>query len=39
MVTGDGTVDVVMLTKNSDRRLKKCLNSVYRNIPVGTYSD
>ncbi len=29
-----GSVDVVLLTKNSDRRLKECINSVYRNIPV-----
>src|SRR5208283_1800307 len=28
------SVDVVLLTKNSDRRLKDCINSVYRNIPV-----
>ena len=27
-------VDVVMLTKNSDRKLKECLESVYRNVPV-----
>lgn len=29
-----GSVDVVLLTKNSDRKLKECLDSVYRNIPV-----
>lgn len=27
-------VDVVMLTKNSERMLEKCLNSVYENVPV-----
>jgi len=27
-------VDVVMLTKNSDRKLQECLESVYRNVPV-----
>lgn len=27
-------VDVVLLTMNSDRVLKKCLNSVYANVPV-----
>jgi len=27
-------VDVVLLTMNSDRMLKKCLNSVYDNVPV-----
>jgi len=27
-------VDVVLLTKNSDRVLEKCLNSVFRNVPV-----
>ncbi|MBS7633066.1 glycosyltransferase family 2 protein [Candidatus Bathyarchaeota archaeon] len=27
-------VDVVVLTKNSERSLRKCLESVYRNIPV-----
>ena len=27
-------VDVVMLTKNSDRKLKECLESVYSNVPV-----
>jgi glycosyltransferase involved in cell wall biosynthesis len=30
-----GSVDVVMLTKNSERLLKQCLESVYRNVPVG----
>ena len=28
-------VDVVMLTKNSERVLERCLDSVYRNVPVG----
>jgi glycosyltransferase involved in cell wall biosynthesis len=27
-------VDVVVLTKNSERILEKCLNSIYKNIPV-----
>ena len=31
-----GSVDVVLLTKNSDRKLKECLESVYRNIPVAS---
>jgi len=29
-----GPVDVVLLTKNSDRKLKECLESVYKNVPV-----
>jgi glycosyltransferase involved in cell wall biosynthesis len=29
-----GSVDVVMLTRNSERKLKECLESVYRNVPV-----
>lgn len=28
------SVDVVLLTKNSDRKLRDCLDSVYLNIPV-----
>ena len=28
------SVDVVILTKNSERMLKECLESVYRNVPV-----
>ncbi|MGA2386142.1 MAG: glycosyltransferase family A protein [Candidatus Bathyarchaeia archaeon] len=28
------SVDVVLLTKNSERKLKDCLESVYRNVPV-----
>ncbi len=31
----DGSVDVVLLTKNSERKLKECLESVYCNVPVG----
>jgi glycosyltransferase involved in cell wall biosynthesis len=27
-------IDIVMLTKNSERLLSKCLESVYRNVPV-----
>ena len=30
-----GAVDVVLLTKNSERMLRECLESVYRNVPVG----
>jgi glycosyltransferase involved in cell wall biosynthesis len=30
------SVDVVLLTKNSGRLLQKCLESIYRNVPVGT---
>jgi glycosyltransferase involved in cell wall biosynthesis len=29
-----GSVDVVLLTKNSERILEKCLSSVYENVPV-----
>jgi len=29
-----GRVDVVVLTKNSARVLRECLNSIYRNVPV-----
>jgi len=29
-----GPVDVVILTKNSQQTLEKCLTSIYRNIPV-----
>lgn len=28
-------VDVVLLTKNSERILEKCLQSIYQNVPVG----
>jgi glycosyltransferase involved in cell wall biosynthesis len=28
------TIDVVMLTKNSQRKLRDCLSSIYRNVPV-----
>jgi glycosyltransferase involved in cell wall biosynthesis len=30
-----GSVDVVLLTKNSDRLLEECLESIYRNVPIG----
>ena len=30
----NGKVDVVLLTKNSDRVLVRCLNSVYQTIPI-----
>jgi glycosyltransferase involved in cell wall biosynthesis len=30
-----GPVDVVLLTKNSEKVLRKCLVSVYENVPVG----
>ncbi len=29
------SIDVVLLTKNSDRVLKRCLESIYLNMPVG----
>lgn len=29
-----GPIDVVMLTKNSERLLRACLTSVYKNVPV-----
>jgi glycosyltransferase involved in cell wall biosynthesis len=29
-----GSVDVVMLTKNSEHLLDKCLSSIYQNVPV-----
>jgi glycosyltransferase involved in cell wall biosynthesis len=28
------TIDVAILTMNSERKLRECINSVYRNIPV-----
>jgi glycosyltransferase involved in cell wall biosynthesis len=28
------TVDVIVLTKNSERVLEKCLDSIYKNVPV-----
>jgi glycosyltransferase involved in cell wall biosynthesis len=31
----DGSVDVVLLTKNSERMLKECVESIYQNVPVG----
>jgi len=30
----DGSVDVVLLTKDSGRKLKECVESIYQNIPV-----
>jgi glycosyltransferase involved in cell wall biosynthesis len=30
----DGSVDVVLLTKNSERVLRECVESIYRNVPV-----
>jgi glycosyltransferase involved in cell wall biosynthesis len=30
-----GSVDVVLLTKNSQRILKECVESIYQNVPVG----
>ncbi len=30
-----GVVDVVLLTKNSQRVLEKCVESIYQNVPVG----
>ena len=30
----DGPVDVVLLTKNSQRKLVECVESIYRNVPV-----
>jgi glycosyltransferase involved in cell wall biosynthesis len=33
-LTGKEQVDVVVLTRNSERLLEKCLDSVYENIPV-----
>jgi glycosyltransferase involved in cell wall biosynthesis len=34
VVAAEGSVDVVVLTKNSERKLRACLESVYRNVPV-----
>jgi glycosyltransferase involved in cell wall biosynthesis len=34
VVASNGSVDVVLLTKNSDRALKKCVESIYRTVPV-----
>jgi glycosyltransferase involved in cell wall biosynthesis len=33
-VTMTKSVDVVILTKNSERLLRECIDSVYRNVPV-----
>jgi glycosyltransferase involved in cell wall biosynthesis len=30
----DGFIDVVLITKNSERLLRECLKSIYNNIPV-----
>ena len=30
----NGKVDVVVLTKNSEEQLERCLGAVYRNVPV-----
>jgi glycosyltransferase involved in cell wall biosynthesis len=30
----DDSVDVVLLTKNSERMLKECVESIYQNVPV-----
>ena len=30
----EGSVDVVLLTKNSQRKLRECVESIYRNVPV-----
>jgi glycosyltransferase involved in cell wall biosynthesis len=32
--TDIGKVDVVVLTKNSEEQLERCLNAVYKNVPV-----
>jgi glycosyltransferase involved in cell wall biosynthesis len=32
--TSETSLDVVVLTKNSERKLEACLTSVYRNVPV-----
>jgi glycosyltransferase involved in cell wall biosynthesis len=34
VTTSEGNVDVVIITKNSERKLRACLESVYRNVPV-----
>ena len=28
------SIDVAILTMNSDRMLRECINSVYKNVPV-----
>jgi glycosyltransferase involved in cell wall biosynthesis len=30
----DGSVDVVLITKNSERMLRRCVDSIYQNVPV-----
>ncbi len=32
--TVDGKVDVVLLTKDSERMLKRCVESIYKNVPI-----
>jgi glycosyltransferase involved in cell wall biosynthesis len=32
----DGPIDVVLLTKDSERKLRDCLASIYQNIPVAS---
>lgn len=34
-----GSVDVVLLTKDSERVLIECVESIYRNVPVGQLID
>ncbi len=34
MIVMDGSVDVVLLTKNSQRVLEQCVESIYENVPV-----
>lgn len=34
-----GSVDVVLLTKDSERVLIECAESIYRNVPVGQLID
>lgn len=36
MVESEEKVDVIVLTKNSERLLRKCLASIYENVPVNT---
>ena len=30
----DGSIDVVLITKNSERVLRRCIESIYENVPV-----
>jgi glycosyltransferase involved in cell wall biosynthesis len=34
LAASDGSVDVVLITKDSERKLRECLESVYQNVPV-----